>query len=459
MNFLWAIVLFGLLIFFHELGHFILAKLVGVKVLKFSLGFGPRILGRKIGETEYILSALPLGGYVKPLGEEPGEELTEEEKPRAFNFQPVWKRVAIVLAGPVFNLVLAYIIFVAFLSLNHPIRIPDLDTLTPKIINVIDDSPAMKAGLEINDLVVSINGKDINAWIELEAMVLMSPGEELTLQVKRDGKIVDLRVTPESQNIRDAEGKEITVGSIGVSRRESIIGEVFAGTPAMKAGLRSNDTVVSIDGVSVRDWNEMSSILSESPGRELTLKVKRGGDLIDVRITPEPKTIKDEDGNEITVGRIGISSKSTFLIIQSDNLLQVPVKAFQAVYEWWVLTLETVIRLITGGVSVKQLGGPIQIVDYAAKAKEEGFLPYFSLVAIISVNLALLNLLPIPVLDGGHILFFAIEAITGRPLNEKVIGVANRVGMSLLLLLIAFVLYNDTMKVIVPWIQKSFPMN
>jgi regulator of sigma E protease len=255
------------------------------------------------------------------------------------------------------------------------------------------------------------------------------------------------------------EGKEITVGSIGVSRRESIIGDVYAGTPAMKAGLRSNDTVVSIDGVSVRDWNEMSSMLSESPGRELTLKVKRGGELIDVRITPEPKTIKDEEGKEITVGRIGISSKSTFLIIQSDNLLQVPVKAFQAVYEWWVLTLETVVRLITGGVSVKQLGGPIQIVDYAAKAKEEGFLPYFSLVAIISVNLALLNLLPIPVLDGGHILFFAIEAITGRPLNEKVIGVANRVGMSLLLLLIAFVLYNDTMKVIVPWIQKSFPMN
>lgn len=365
MSIFWAIVFFGLLIFFHELGHFIIAKLVGVKVLKFSLGFGPKIVGRKIGETEYLISAVPLGGYVKPLGEEPGEEMPEEDKPRAFNFQPVWKRAAIVIAGPVFNLVLAYVIFLVFLSIKLPVAIPKLDSMTTTLETVMDDSPAMRAGLKKDDIIAEIDGK------------------------------------------------------------------------------------------SVMDWNEMAEIFSKNPEKELTLKIKRGVDFIHVQIVPEPVKAQDESGKEIVVGRIGISKKMDAEIIQSASLFSAPFKALDAVYEWSVLTIDVVIRLLTGSVSAKQVGGPILIVDAAAKAASVGAFAYFNFIAIISINLAILNLLPIPVLDGGHMMFFAIEALRGKPLSEKIVVNANKVGMALLLLLIAFVFYNDIIRIVVPWIQKS----
>ncbi len=364
MTFLWAIVLFGLLIFFHELGHFILAKLVGVKVLKFSLGFGPKLISKKIGDTEYILSALPLGGYVKPLGEEPGEELSEEERPFAFNTQPAWKRAAIIIAGPVFNLVLAYIIFVSFLSTGIPVIIPNLDSISPTIDSVLEDSPAMKAGL------------------------------------------------------------------------------------------MEDDTIVAISDESIDDWTGMSEIISKNVGRELPLRVIRGDEIIELKVTPEPNSIKDEEGKDIVVGRIGITKKLNFHVIESEGILLAPLKGAEALYEWCVLTLEVVVKLFSGSLSPKQVGGPILIVDAAAKAASVGLVTYFNFIAIISINLAVLNLLPVPVLDGGHLMFLSIEAIRRRPLSEKVMAIANKVGLTLLLMLIAFVFYNDITRIIVPWIQK-----
>jgi len=366
MTLLWAVILFGILIFFHELGHFLLAKILGVKVLKFSLGFGPKLISKKIGETEYIISALPLGGYVKPLGEEPGEELTEEEKPRAFNFQAPWKRAAIILAGPVFNLVLAYLIFVFFLGMNKPIVIPDLDSITTSIESVQDDSPAMKAGLKKDDTVVAINEK------------------------------------------------------------------------------------------SVGDWNEMAEVFAKNPGKELSVKVKRGGGMVNVNIIPDSVTVKGEDGKDTVIGRIGISKKLNAHFIESKGIFEIPFKALEALYRWCVLTLEVVGMLFTGGVSAKQVGGPILIIDAAAKAASVGAFAYFYFIAVISVNLAILNLLPVPVLDGGHLMFLSIEALRRKPLSEKVMIVANKIGMALLLMLITFVFYNDTMRIIVPWVQKSF---
>jgi regulator of sigma E protease len=297
MTILLALFLFGILILFHELGHFIFAKWLGVKVLKFSIGFGPKLLSKKIGETEYIISALPLGGYVKPLGEEPGEEIKNEEKERAFNFQPVWKRAAIVFAGPLFNIVLAYIIFVVFLSVNLPVIIPSLSSIT------------------------------------------------------------------------------------------STVEEVVEGSPAMKAGIQKNDTIISINEKSISDWNEMAEVFSKNPGKKLNVEVKRGEDIFSVVITPEPTVFKDKDGKEITVGRIGISKKMNFKVIESAGVLVAPVKGIEAVYEWSVLTIEVVAKLLSGGVSPKQVGGPIMIVDAAAKAASAGASAYFGLVAIISINL------------------------------------------------------------------------
>lgn len=365
MTLFWAIVLFGLLIFFHELGHFVFAKLAGVKVLKFSLGFGPKLIGRRIGETEYIISALPLGGYVKPLGEEPGEEISEEERPRAFNHQPPWKRAMIVLAGPVFNLILAYIVFVIFLSVKLPVTVPDLNSITATIEDVLEDSPAMRAGLKKGDVIVSING------------------------------------------------------------------------------------------VAVNDWNEMAEIFSKNPGKGLSLKVRRGDRLLDLQVTPEPVTVKDREGKEVIIGRIGISKKMNVRVIESKSILSAPLKGLEGVYHWCVLTLKVVGRLLTGTLSAKQIGGPILIVDAAAKAAAVGPFTYFNFIAIISINLAIINLLPIPVLDGGHLLFLSIEALRGRPLSEKVINVATKIGMAFLILLIIFVLYNDFMRVVVPRLYEA----
>jgi len=369
MTLLWAVILFGLLIFFHELGHFIVAKMVGVRVLKFSLGFGPKLLGKKIGDTEYLISAIPLGGYVKPLGEDPEDELTEEEKPFSFGFQPVWKRAAIVAAGPVFNLVLAFLIFTSFLAVKMPVIVPELESMTTTIENVMEGSPAESAGFQAGDEIKAINGED------------------------------------------------------------------------------------------VMDWNAMASVFSMSPGKELDVTVKRGEDLINMKVTPESVDGKDETGKAVTVGRIGISKKMNGNVIESESILSAPFKGMQAVYEWCVVTIEVVVKLFSGGISAKQIGGPILIVDAAAKAAEVGAYTYFNFIAIISINLAILNLLPVPVLDGGHLVFFGIEAIRRRPLSDKIMIAANKIGMTLLLLLITFVFYNDIVRIVVPWIQRTMPLN
>ncbi len=455
MTFFWAVVLFGILIFIHELGHFIFAKLVGVKVLKFSLGFGPKLLGRKIGETDYVISAIPLGGYVKPLGEEPGEEIKEEDKPRAFNNQPVWKRALIVLAGPVFNLVLAYVIFVVFLSMKLPVLIPDLERVTNTTIeDVKEDSPAMNAGLKKGDTIVSISGKDINTWLEINEKIWENPGKELSLRVSRGNELIDIRVVPESEKIKDMEGKEIVIGNIGISKMATTIADVLEGSPAKKAGFKTDDTIVSIDGEDISTWLEMQEIISGSAGNELTVKVSRGNELIDIRVVPESKEIKDQEGREVVVGRIGVSKKLDVLLIQSSGMLDVPEKGLEAVYRWSVLTLQVVGKLFTGAVSTKQVGGPILIVDAAAKAAAIGASTYFNFIAVISINLAIFNLFPIPVLDGGHLMFLSVELLRGRPLSERITGVLTKAGFSVLMLLVAFIFYNDIIRVIVPWVQR-----
>ena len=365
MTILWAVILFGSLIFFHELGHFIVAKMVGVRVLKFSLGLGPKIFGKKIGDTEYLLSAFPLGGYVKPLGEDPEDELTDEEKPFSFGYQPIWKRAAIVVAGPVFNLVLAFLIFTSFLAFNYPVIVPDLDSITTTIEDVKEESPAEVAGF--------------------------LPGDEIT----------------------------------------------------------------ALNGTDIMDWSEMAAVFSSSPGKELDVKIKRGDEVFNVTVTPASEKGMDENGEEVIVGRIGISKKMSGNVITSESIFSAPVKGAQAVYEWCVVTLEVVVKLFSGGISTKQIGGPILIVDAAAKTAEAGVYPYFNFIAIISINLAILNLLPVPVLDGGHLLFFGIEALRRKPLSDKIMIAANKIGMTLLLLLITFVFYNDIVRIVVPWVKRT----
>ena len=307
----------------------------------------------------------------------------------------------------------------------------------------------------MNDTVVSIDGKKINTWIEINEIVMKNPDKELIFRVKRNDEAIEIKVTPEPEKIKDEKGNEILIGRIGISKVSSTVGGVVEGSPAEKAGLKRNDAIVAIDGTPVNNWDEMAGILSKNPGKELTLKIKRNNETVDINITPNPVKIKDKEGNEIMVGRIGIEGKSPYSLIKSNSLFDVPLKALKAVYEWCVLTLVIVVKLFTGGMSANQVGGPILIVGAAAKAASIGAFTYFNLIAIISINLAILNLLPVPVLDGGHVMFFSIEALRGKPLSDKFLLMANKVGMVLLLALIVFVFYNDIDKFIVPWVQEN----
>ncbi len=360
MILLWAVVLLGILIFVHEFGHFLFAKLLGVKVLKFSLGFGPKLAGFKKGDTEYLLSALPLGGYVKMLGEEQ-EELSESEKRFAFNFQPVWKRIAIVFAGPFFNVLLAFLIFCVLLAAKLPINIPKFSDITPKVGAVMNDSPAAKAGIMPGDLITSINGKPVSTWMDLVAAVSTQPGHEISLTVKRGGGTLSFKLVPEAVREKTMEGKVVTVGRIGI---------------------------------------------------------ERAGDAI------------------------------PFYIIKAGSILAVPFKASAATYRLIVFIGQSVKSLITGVFSLSSIGGPITIVQESGKAASLGIFSYLMFMAFISINLAVLNLLPVPILDGGHIFFFAVEAVRGKPLSEATQANLQRLGLLLLVTLMAFAIRNDIMRLI-----------
>lgn len=350
MSFFWAIVLLGVLIFVHELGHFIFAKLSGVRVLKFSLGFGPKIFGRKIGDTEYMVSAVPLGGYVKMLGEEPDEELKEEDKKQAYNYQSVKKRMGIVFAGPVFNLIFAVLLFAVIFSVGMPV-------LVSEVGDVVKDSPAQRSGLLTGDEIVSINDAD------------------------------------------------------------------------------------------VKRWDELSNVIHDSPGKKITLRIKRREETFTIEVTPERKKVPNIFGEEKEIGLIGITPSGK-TIIKKEPLPDAVIMAVQKTYEITALTILGIIKLIQRVIPAKTIGGPILILQMAGEQASAGFMNFFVFMAVISINLGILNILPIPVLDGGHILFLSIEGIRGKPLKEKTMMIVQRVGMALIIALMTFAIYNDVLRLI-----------
>jgi regulator of sigma E protease len=370
MTFISAIILLGILIFVHEFGHFIFAKLMGVKVLKFSLGFGKKLIGRKIGETEYQIAAFPLGGYVKMFGEESGEEMrltgekeeeppSEEDLKRAFRAQSVGKRMLIVLAGPVFNILFTYVIFVGFLVADLPVVIPSLQDISPEV------------------------------------------------------------------------------------------GQVVEGTPAERAGLRPGDIFIEADDKPVSTWFDLVALVSKKPGEEMLFKIRRGEETLTASITPEAVTEKGPQGEEVTIGRIGIikAGGDPFFAIEADGPLSALWGAAEATWKLSVLVFDVLGRLVIGTLSVKTVGGPITIVHESGKAAALGIAPYLFFMAFISTNLGIINLFPIPILDGGHIVFLSYEAVARKPANEKVVAFAQRMGLAFLLMLIILVTYNDILRV------------
>jgi len=375
MMVIYAIIVLGILIFVHEFGHFIVAKLFNVKVEKFSLGFGPKLFGKRIGETEYLLSAFPLGGYVKMFGEggviegvaekaaeetektydeESGEaldeiqELTDVEKTRSFAHKPPLARIAIVMAGPVFNLAFAWMIFILLCMLGVP-------TVTARIGEVLKDKPAARAGLLKDDIVTAINGRNIAQWEDIAVMIAAGKGQPVNLSVKRNGR--DLQFT----------------------------------------------------------------------------------------ITPEARVSKNLFGESVKGHAIGIAAAGE-IVLEKSNPFQAVVKGSLQTWKVIDLTVLSLVKMIQRVVPMDSVGGPIMIAKMAGETAQMGASSFLAFMALLSINLGVLNLLPVPVLDGGHLFFFFCELITGRPVNQKVREYAQQIGLFLLLGLMVLAFYNDIIR-------------
>ncbi len=454
-----SVIALGILIFIHELGHFLVAKATGVGVERFSLGFGPRLWSMRRGETEYCVSAIPLGGYVKMVGEEAhGEEAIHPETgtprdvrlepARSFALKPLWVRALIVFAGPGMNFVLAAVIFSAIFA---TVGVPVFGTTVGR---VLPDSPAAQAGLQPGDEVVAVDGRPIRHWGQLDEQVARSDGGPLSMTLARGGARREVTVTPRRMPTRTPFGEPTEVWSLGTGPYLApVVGEVRPGMPAAEAGLRPRDRIVALDGQSIRTWDEMAEIISKRPGETVVLTIERNGQRLEVSLTPRAVTERDALGNEVKVARIGIgqSSPQTFLRLDPATAIG------RGIHRTWDVSVLTVVafwKLLTGIIPASNIGGPLQIGMAAGQAAQEGFIPYAFLVAVISINLAIINLLPVPMLDGGHLLFFAIEGVLGRALSVRKREIAQQIGLALLLLLMVFAIGNDILRL--PFVGKLF---
>ncbi|HLA50667.1 MAG TPA: RIP metalloprotease RseP [Thermodesulfobacteriota bacterium] len=424
------LVVLGILVFIHELGHFIMAKLSGVGVLKFSLGFGPKIIGIKRGETEYLISALPLGGYVKMVGESTDEEVSQEDNEKSFANKPLSKKAAIVVAGPIMNLVLAFALLPLIYLIG--IQIPAYLDKEPIIGYVVKGEIADKAGLRKGDIILSIDDESIKNWEELNTAIISNPNRSLKLKIKRDGALKEILFTPEASSR--------TGGGIAGFLPPVIpaVGGLNKGLPAEKAGLKIGDTILAVNGVKIDHWIELQQAIQNKKAEEKLLLIKRGNETFTVGIKPE----LNED---IKAYVIGISPLQE-TITRRYGPVGAVIEGTKKMGELTIMTFVIIKKLFFGEISIKTLGGPLMIAQVAGQAAESGLTALLSLTAFLSLQLGILNLLPIPVLDGGFFVFFGIEALRGKPLSEKVMTIVQNIGIGLLVLLMVFVTYNDVMR-------------
>ena len=442
------IVAIGLLVSVHEFGHFWVARRLGVKVLRFSIGFGRPLWRRQASPDapEYVIAAIPLGGYVKMLDEHEGP-VAPEEVHRAFNRQSLWVRSAVVVAGPLFNFLFAIFAFWLVLTLGET-------GMRPLVGAVTADSPASRAGFSGGDEILSINGQPTPTWsLAVQEIAAASVGEPaLRVGVRDAAGNEQLRSIPSSEVGDLAETKDL-LAHLGVTPERPevppVIGRVIAGEPADAAGLRAGDRVVSADGEAVPDWGHWVDYVRERPGAEILLQIERGGQPLEVRLTPAPLV---QDG--AVIGRIGAANQpapeliARFEVEYRMGLAEAMPAAVQRTWEYSVLTLKVIWRVLTGEASIHNLSGPITIADAAGKTASIGFVYFLKFLAIVSISLGVLNLLPVPVLDGGHLLYFAVEAIKGSPLSEAAMIQGQKIGLLMLLGLMTLAFYVDILRII-----------
>jgi regulator of sigma E protease len=425
----------GVLIFVHELGHFLMARRIGVRVVKFSLGFGPRLFGFTRGDTEYCISAIPLGGYVKMAGENPDDPRTG--RPDEFLSKTKWQRFQVLVMGPAMNLLLAVVVTAGVLMRGA--EVPAFQSKPPIVGQVAEGSAAAKGGIRTGDRIVSVAGRDVNTWEQFLVAVGTRANRETPITLMRDGKEVTVDVTPTPQT-------KYEVGDVGVLPDvHPHVVSVLPGSPAERAALKANDVILAVDRAPVTFPKELIDAISKKANVTVTLTIARNGTTEDVRITPELS------GRN---GRIGINIAEDLTMIKPGPIDAIGM-SIQRNYESAKLIFQTVGQLITRETSTRQLMGPLAIAQLSGESAQAGWIPLLSLMASISLNLGLLNLLPIPVLDGGHIFIMALEGLARRDFSTRVKEKMFLAGFAVLLMLMVTVIYNDLTRI--PLFEKLMP--
>jgi regulator of sigma E protease len=427
------LVTLGILVTFHEFGHFVIARWCGVRVLRFSVGFGPPLWMRRDRRgTEYAVAAIPLGGYVKMLDEREGN-VPEAELSEAFNHQPPWRRIAIALGGPAANFLLAVVVYWVFFVVGTTEIVPMVDQVEP-------GTPAYQAGLRGGEEIIAVDGTETASWMQINMALAARLGDTGRLQLASrlpGGERQQVHEIP-IQRWHRGVGEPDLLGSLGLRPvLPAVAGDILPDSPAERAGLQQNDRILAVDGESVRDWMEWVSHIRAAPGQDLAMEIERGG----VRQTVSVRVGEQADD----VGYIGVTPLMR-------DISYSPLRAVQAsLRETWsktLLTLDLLKKMVQGAVSTKTLGGPILIAQVTGDSAQAGLAQYLAVLALLSISLGVLNLLPIPILDGGHILFYTAEMIIGRPIPERVQVWGVQLGLLLVVGLMIMVFYNDIMRLI-----------
>ncbi|MDE2271131.1 MAG: RIP metalloprotease RseP [Xanthomonadaceae bacterium] len=440
----WMIVTLGVLVTFHEFGHFWVARRCGVKVLRFSVGFGKPIKSwcGKDG-TEYCVAWIPLGGYVKMLDAREGE-VAPADRPLEFTGKPIWQRILVVLAGPGFNLIFAVAAFWAMLVIGKP----DFQPLVGDVSHL-----AAQAGIQRGDRVLSVDGKAVSNWTDL-GLALADAAETrraTPLQVRTPAGAVQTRVLdfdklpphPSDQAIIDQTGLMPLQRSL-----PAVVGRVVPGSAAKAAGIRAGDRILSVDGVAVHDWNQLidTTHAHAGPGQRLALVIERDGRRIAMDL--QPRLTNEPDGSKAWA--IGVYARAKTVdydtVMRRGPIAAIP-DAFAQVWDLTATTVKMLGHMLTGSASLSNLSGPISIAQYAQTSAEMGPAWFLYFLGIISLSLGVMNLLPIPILDGGHLLYYVIELVKGSPLSERAMAAGQYMGMALLVMLMGLAFYNDILRI------------
>ncbi|MCX7627660.1 MAG: RIP metalloprotease RseP [Methylophilaceae bacterium] len=442
------LVTIGVLVVVHEFGHYWVARRCGVKVLRFAIGFGQPLYTRTYGEdrTEFVIAAFPLGGYVKMLDEREGP-VAAHERARAYNQQNVWKRSAIVMAGPLANLLLAVVLYwVLFMS--------GVPGMRPILGPVPEGTPAAQASLKGGELITKVNGITVQTWQDVRWALLQRSFEEDVAEIEAIGARHESHLHRLSLAVlADEDFETDLLDKLGLHpARPSMparIGEILEGGAAQRDGLQVGDLILRVDRTPVPDWETFVGMVRNNPGKTLVLEVSRGNAVLTVRLTPD-----GVQENGLTVGRIGAAyrmneeEKRQYLVETRYSPLPALGHAVKKTWDTSVLSLKMLGSMVVGSLSWKGVSGPLTIASVAGQTAHVGWKAFIGFLALVSISLGVLNLLPIPMLDGGHLMYHSIEILRGKPVSERALEVGHKVGLGLLGLLMAIALYNDISRIV-----------